>query len=68
MKKLPCLVGSFLLLSGDPLATSPERIVWQEEGHICKPPPFSPDYTRLDYSLWIKFQVKLGAEILHVRT
>lgn len=40
MKILPCLVGSFLLLlSGDPLATSPERIVWQEEGHICKSPP-----------------------------
>lgn len=41
MKNLPWLVGSFLLLlSEDPLAISTERIIWQEEGHICKSPPF----------------------------
>ena len=69
MKNLPCLVGSFLLLlSGDPLATSPERIVWREERTYMQVPPFSPDCTRLEYSLWMKFRVKLGAEILHVRT
>lgn len=41
MKILPWLVRSFLLLlSEDPLATSTERIIWKEEGHICKSPPF----------------------------
>lgn len=58
----PLLVGSFLPLpSEDPLATSPERKILQEERNIMQVSPFSPDCTRLDHALWMNYQVKPGS-------